>query len=132
MNDTLQLQSRAQTLETPILPAQQEIRLITNEPAYLPMLLFAELRNLQIDMETIQLSERLIWKSLANVSLRLDKTTDMVTMHIMRQAGVTLFGVLLPYKLDRYPLHMGKTRLLLDFSSQFKLSCSIEYSGKMR
>ncbi|KAL4985106.1 hypothetical protein BDW68DRAFT_189913 [Aspergillus falconensis] len=116
MNDTLQLHSR------------QEIRLITNEPAYLPLLLFAELRNLQIDMETIQLSERLIWKSLTN----LDKTTDMVTTHMMRQAGATLFGVLFPYELDRYPLHMGKIRLLLDLSSQFKLSSSIEYSGKMR
>lgn len=53
-----------------ILPAFQEMRLITNEPPYPPLLLFTELRNLHVDMEAIQWPANLKWKSLTDLSLR--------------------------------------------------------------
>lgn len=53
-----------------VLPALEEIRLISNEELYLPIALFAKLRKLHIDMEYIRLPDDLVWPSLVDVHLR--------------------------------------------------------------
>jgi hypothetical protein len=53
-----------------VLPALEEICLISNEEPYLPIALFAKLRKLDIDMEYIRLPDDLVWPSLVDVHLR--------------------------------------------------------------
>ncbi|EAU35418.1 predicted protein [Aspergillus terreus NIH2624] len=76
------------------LPDLQEIRLTTNGPPYPPLLLFTELRNLHVDIETIQWPAKVTWKSLTdghersllrNIHTGLDKTTDRESAGMIRQ-----------------------------------------------
>lgn len=50
-----------------VLPALEEIQLISNEEPYLPIALFSELGKLHIDMEYIRLPDDFVQKSISGV-----------------------------------------------------------------
>lgn len=93
-----------------ILPALEEIRLITSEEPYMPTQLFSELRKLHIDMETIRLPDDLAWPSLVDLHLRgiidIDYLEDFLKNYKdIRQLHIAIVSSLRPLGPSSDPLH---------------------------